>query len=67
MSQGMEQSVRLNLGVATPGVAVAGNVAIRNFGDLVAGGDLGVESPSGYLETDVRHSRRGEDRPVHDD
>ncbi len=53
MSQGMEQSVRLNLGVATPDVAVAGNVAVRNFGDLVAGGDLGVESPSGYLETDV--------------
>jgi hemoglobin/transferrin/lactoferrin receptor protein len=53
MSQGMEQSIRLNLGVATPDVAVAGNVAIRNFGDLVAGGDLGVESPSGYFETDV--------------
>jgi len=53
MSQGMEQSIRLNVGVATPKVAVAGNVAVRNFGDLVAGGDLGVESPSGYLETDV--------------
>jgi hemoglobin/transferrin/lactoferrin receptor protein len=53
MSQGMEQSIRLNLGMAAPNVAVAGNVAIRNFGDVVAGGDLGVESPSGYLETDV--------------
>ena len=53
MSQGMEQSVRLNLGVATPRVAVAGNVAVRNFGDLVAGGDLGVESPSGYRETNA--------------
>ncbi len=53
MSQGMEQSVRLNLGVATPRVAVAGNVAVRNFGDLVAGGNLGVESPSGYRETNA--------------
>ena len=53
MSQGMEQSIRLNLGVEAPAVAVAGNVAVRNFGDLVAGGGLGVESPSGYVETDV--------------
>ncbi len=53
MSEGMEQSMRLNLGVAASTVAVAANVAIRNFGDLVAGGDLGVESPSGYVETDV--------------
>jgi outer membrane receptor protein involved in Fe transport len=53
MSQGMEQSIRLNLGVAAPKVAVAGNVAVRNFGDLVAGGDLGVESPSGYRETNA--------------
>ena len=53
MSQGMEQSIRLSLGAASARAAVAGNVAVRNFGDLVAGGDLGVESPSGYFETDV--------------
>jgi hemoglobin/transferrin/lactoferrin receptor protein len=53
MSDGMEQALRLNLGVATPGAAVAGNVAVRNFGDLVAGGNLGAEAPSGYTETDA--------------
>ena len=52
MSQGMEQTARLNLGVASPRVALAVNFAVRNFGDVVAGGDLGKETPSGYLETD---------------
>jgi outer membrane receptor protein involved in Fe transport len=53
MTQGMEQSLRLDLGVAGSRAAVAGNVALRNFGDIVAGGGLGVESPSGYTETNV--------------
>jgi hemoglobin/transferrin/lactoferrin receptor protein len=52
MSDGMEQTVRLNLGVSSPRVALAGNVALRNFGDLVAGGSVGKQTPSGYLETD---------------
>ena len=52
MSQGMEQSVRAEprRGGRASG---RGDVAVRNFGDLVAGGDLGVESPSGYRETDA--------------
>ena len=52
MTQGMEQSLRVDLGVATARMSFAGDVAIRNFGDVVAGGDLGTEAPSGYAELD---------------
>lgn len=49
-SAGQEATGRFDLSVATPGVAFAGGVSLRTFGDLRAGGGLGVESPSGYKE-----------------
>ncbi len=45
---GMEQSGRFEATVEHTRVAVRGGVSLSNYGDLRAGGDLGVESPSGY-------------------
>jgi outer membrane receptor protein involved in Fe transport len=50
MTEGMEQSLQVALDHASPGVAATASLAVRDFGDLVAGGDLGKESPSGYQE-----------------
>ena len=48
MTGGMEQSGRLNLAIEHSRAAVRGGLSLNNFGDLHAGGDLGVEAPSGY-------------------
>jgi hemoglobin/transferrin/lactoferrin receptor protein len=50
VSHGMEQSGRADAEYATSRFAVRGGVTARHFGDLHAGGDLGVEAPSGYDE-----------------
>jgi outer membrane receptor protein involved in Fe transport len=50
MSSGMEQGGRIEGGAASSRSAVRGGVSLRNFGDLLAGGRLGVERPSGYGE-----------------
>jgi outer membrane receptor protein involved in Fe transport len=50
MTQGMEQSLQLAVDHASPGFAATAWFAVREFGDLAAGGDLGTESPSGYGE-----------------
>jgi outer membrane receptor protein involved in Fe transport len=52
MTQGQEQSARLDLGASSSRAAIAGSVAFRDFGDIVAGSGLGTESPSGYTEVD---------------
>ncbi len=52
MTQGQEQTARVDLGISSSGAALAGAVAVRNFGDIVAGAGLGRESPSGYTEID---------------
>lgn len=50
MTQGMEQSLQVAVDHASPAFAATASAAVRGFGDLVAGGDLGKESPSGYRE-----------------
>ena len=50
VSDGMERSGRGEAEYATPRLAVRGGLTARHFGDLHAGGDLGVEAPSGYNE-----------------
>ena len=52
MSSGMEKSGRTEIGLCSPRVAILGGLSIKNFGDLRAGGDLGVEAPTGYDEVD---------------
>jgi len=49
--EGMESSGRLDLRLRTPQWGLIGGVSLRSFGDLRAGGGLGVQSPSGYDET----------------
>ena len=52
MSADMEQSIRGTWEIRTPKLSVRMGVSYKNFGDLLAGGDLGVQSPSGYQELD---------------
>ncbi|MDO8794494.1 MAG: TonB-dependent receptor [Vicinamibacterales bacterium] len=56
VSSGMEQSGRVGLEISGPKGGLLGGVSLRRFGDLRAGGSLGVEAPSGYNEVagDVR-------------
>ena len=53
VSSGMEQTVRAEGHVAGPRAGMRGGVTLRDFGDLVAGGSLGTEAPSGYQEYDA--------------
>ena len=64
MSSGQEKSGRAELQVSAPRAAVRGGFSLRNFGDLHAGGALGVRSPSGYDEqaADVKGAVRLSDR-----
>jgi outer membrane receptor protein involved in Fe transport len=50
MTSEMERSARIEAEASSSRAAVRGGLSFRDFGDLVAGGDLGVESPSGYGE-----------------
>jgi outer membrane receptor protein involved in Fe transport len=53
MNNEMEQSAAGELTFQSKNIAILGNVTYKNFGDIFAGGDLGFEQPSGYLETGV--------------
>ena len=53
VSSGMEQTARAEGYVAGPRLGARGGVTLRSFGDLVAGGSLGTEAPSGYDEYDA--------------
>ncbi len=66
MTQGMEYSGRAEAGFSSPSVAVAGAVAYRKFGDLVAGRGLGRQTPTGYgqVSGDVKARFRLSDRFV---
>lgn len=66
MTQNMEYSGRAEVGFSAPAVAVAGALAYRKFGDLVAGRGLGRETPTGYnqLSGDVKARFRMSDRFV---
>ncbi len=52
-SGGMEQSGRVDGQVSGRHVGARAGVTWRSFGDLVAGGSLGTETPSAYDELDV--------------
>jgi hemoglobin/transferrin/lactoferrin receptor protein len=50
MSNQMEMSGRAEIEIASKRVAFLGGFSERHFGELVAGGDLGTLSPTGYNE-----------------
>jgi hemoglobin/transferrin/lactoferrin receptor protein len=50
MSAGMEQSGRAETEIRTDKIAFIGGYSARNFGDVLAGGSLGVLDPTGYNE-----------------
>ncbi|HSK10266.1 MAG TPA: TonB-dependent receptor plug domain-containing protein, partial [Vicinamibacterales bacterium] len=50
MTGGMEQSGRMEAEASSSRAALRGGLSLRNFGDVAAGGSLGVEAPSGYGE-----------------
>ena len=50
MSGGMEQSARTEVDLANKQIAFLGGFSARNFGDILAGGDLGTLTPTGYYE-----------------
>ena len=66
MTQNMNYSGRVEVGVSASAVAIVGALAYRKFGDLVAGRGLGRETPTGYgqLSGDVKARFRLSDRLV---
>jgi len=50
VSSGMERTGRLELTASGGRAALIGGLSLRDYGDLHAGGDLGVEAPSAYTE-----------------
>jgi len=50
MSAGMEQSARAEVELGSKKIAFAGGFSARNFGDILAGGSLGMLVPTGYNE-----------------
>lgn len=50
MSAGMEQSIRPEIEGRGKRVAFLGGFSARNFGDVLAGGNLGVLTPTAYRE-----------------
>jgi len=50
-SGGQETTGRLGFRLSAPRLGLVGGLSLRSFGDLRAGGVLGLESPSGYRET----------------
>lgn len=66
MSAGMEKSGRAELGLSSNKVALLGGLAYRDFGDIVAGGNIGIQRPSGYdqISGDVKARFRLSDRYI---
>lgn len=50
VNQEMEQTIRPELEFSTARFAFLGGFTFNNFGDVVAGGDRGRQSPSGYQQ-----------------
>lgn len=50
VSSGMERTGRIELTASGTRAAVIGGLSLRDYGDLRAGGTLGVEAPSAYTE-----------------
>jgi outer membrane receptor protein involved in Fe transport len=53
IGQDMEKSNRTTLQYAQKNFAIQSGITLRNFGDLVGGKNVGVQSPSGYNEKGV--------------
>jgi outer membrane receptor protein involved in Fe transport len=53
VSSGMERAGRADLSVSGSRAGIIGGVSVGSYGDLHAGGDLGVERPSGYSEVNA--------------
>jgi outer membrane receptor protein involved in Fe transport len=53
IGQDMEKSNRTTVQYAQKNFAIQSGITLRNFGDLVGGKNVGVQSPSGYDETGV--------------
>jgi len=64
MNAGMEKSGRAEVGLSSNKVALLGGLAYRDFGDLVAGGAIGPQKPSGYdqISGDVKARFRMNER-----
>lgn len=56
MSADMEKTGRAEMGLSTDRLALSGGFTYQDFGDLLAGGNLGFERPTGYrqLSGDVK-------------
>lgn len=50
MSANMEQSIRAETMISNKKIAFAGGFSARDFGDVLAGGNLGILIPTGYHE-----------------
>lgn len=50
MSSDMEKTGRCAIELRSKKIAVLGGISYKNFGDLIAGGKLGIETPTGYYE-----------------
>jgi len=53
IGQDMEKSNRTTVQYAQKNFAIQSGITLRNFGDLVGGKNVGVQTPSGYDETGV--------------
>jgi len=53
IGQDMEKSNRTTVQYAQKNFAIQSGITLRNFGDLVGGKNVGIQSPSGYDETGV--------------
>ena len=53
IGQDMEKSNRTTVQYAQKNFAIQSGITLRNFGDLIGGKNVGVQSPSGYDETGV--------------
>ncbi len=63
-SSGMERTARAEIHLGSPRFALLGGAAVRRFGDIRAGGDLGFLRPTGYdqLSGDVKARFRVSER-----
>lgn len=53
MSHGMEKSARIAVDVNSKNYAIRVGLSLKDFGDLLAGGELGYQAPSAYSERDT--------------
>lgn len=52
-SENMEKTGSAELVYSSPKFVFSGVLGLKNFGDLIGGGQTGIQSPSGYSESDA--------------